>query len=340
MIEDRTAFIQSLDELKQELRASAVELDDIYERSEQVNPWFIKSFQKASIEAILDQFIDSGKCKIWLNEYPNQTISPKRVGLIMAGNIPLVGFHDLFCTLAAGHRAMIKLSDKDPYLLPFILEQWQKVFPHISERITYVAKLDEIDSVIATGSNNSGRYFEYYFRQYPHVFRQNRNGVAVLNGNESMSDLKKLAEDIFMFFGLGCRNVSKIYVPRGYDFSNWDEVIADWKFMGDHNKYRNNLDYNYAIYLINQVPHIHLGHLILKEDEAITSRIGCLNYTFYDDAKQVEEEINHHRNEIQCVVSENKIPAWDHIRFGETQHPSLGQYADGVDTMQFLTTLN
>lgn len=336
---DQLAFVNSLELVKQELRELSSLLDEVYIKSEQKNPWFIKSFQESALNAILDQFMDLEKCNEWISQYPNQENTTRRVGLILAGNIPLVGFHDLFCTLASGHRAMIKLSDKDPYLLPFIVDHWKKVYPALEGQIQYVEKLDQIDSVMATGSNNSGRYFEYYFRQYPHVFRQNRNGVAVLTGEESIHDLKNLAKDIFMFFGLGCRNVSKVFVPRGYDFSKWEEAIADWKFMGDHNKYRHNLDYNFAIYLVNQVPHINLGHLILKEDEAITSRIGCLHYSYYDDVKHIEEAINQHRDEIQCVVSENKFSSWDHICFGETQTPTLDQYADGVDTMQFLTSL-
>ena len=337
---DRSSFISSLLPLKQKLQSAPAELDNIYLKSEQNNPWFIRKFLEASIDAILQQFINPDKCENWLKAYPENKSSAKRVGLIMAGNIPLVGFHDLFCVLAAGHQAVIKLSDKDQYLLPYITDQWIDVLPELKDSISYVDRLDKIDTVIATGSNNSGRYFEYYFKQYPHLFRQNRNGVAFLTGKESMADLKRLASDIFMFFGLGCRNVSKIYVPEGYDFSSWEEGMSDWQFMSDHNKYRNNLDYNYAIYLINQVQHINLGHLILKEDEAIASRIGCLHYSYYRDAGIVENEMEKRREEIQCVVSATKFSDWDHVRFGETQYPALEQYADGVDTMHFLSTLN
>jgi hypothetical protein len=337
---ERNSFLNSLPELKEAILASPSELEEVYLKSEQNNSWFIRPFLEASVDAILQQFIDPDKCKQWLQAYPENNTRSRRVGLIMAGNIPLVGFHDLFCVLAAGHKAVIKLSDKDPWLLPFIADLWKRVYPELEDRITYVERLENIDTVIATGSNNSGRYFEYYFRQYPHVFRQNRNGVAILNGKESMADLKSLARDVFMFFGLGCRNVSKIYVPVGYDFSPWQEVIAEWSFLGDHNKYRNNLDYNYAIYLINAVPHINLGHLILKEDEAIVSRIACLHYSYYDDPSKVETELDQRRNEIQCVVSASPFSSWEHIGFGETQHPRLDQYADGVDTMQFLTSLD
>jgi len=337
---ERNSFLNSLNNLKEVILRSQTDLEEVYLKSEQANPWFIRRFLEASMDAILQQFIDSDKCKKWLQAYPENNSQPRRVGLIMAGNIPLVGFHDLFCVLAAGHKAVIKLSDKDPWLLPFITDQWRRVYPELEDHITYVERLDKIDTVIATGSNNSGRYFEYYFRNYPHVFRQNRNGIAFLTGKESMMDLKNLAKDIFMFFGLGCRNVSKIYVPAGYDFSRWQEVIAEWSFLGDHNKYRNNLDYNYAIYLINSVPHMNLGHLILKEDDAIVSRIGCLHYSYYDDLSTVENELDKRRGEIQCVVSASPLALWEHVAFGETQNPGLDQYADGVDTMQFLTNLD
>jgi len=336
---DRQSFIDSLDLWRNLILSSTEELNAIYLKSEQNNPWFIRQFLEESVAAIGQQFLDPQKCEDWLRAYP-EVGRDKCVGLIMAGNVPLVGFHDLFCVLAAGHRAAIKLSDKDPFLLPFLIAKWVEVRPEVKNAITYVDKLDQIDSVIATGSNNSGRYFEYYFRLYPHVFRHNRNGVAVLNGNESLADIKSFAKDIFMYFGLGCRNVSKMYVPEGYDFQNWNEAIADWSFMSDHNKYRNNLDYNFAIYLVNSVPHMNLGHLILKEDESITSRIGCLHYSFYKDFAEVEQQLESRRKEIQCVVSAEKISNWDHISFGKTQSPGLDQYADAVDTMAFLTSLN
>ena len=154
-----------------------------------------------------------------------------------------------------------------------------------------------------------------------------------------MEDLRQLGKDIFLFFGLGCRNVSKIYVPEGYDFSGWEEAIAEWKYLGDHNKYRNNLDYNFAIYIINSVPHMNLGHLILKEDDAIASRIGCVHYSYYEDLNSLADQLQTKKEEIQCIVSKDQVEGWDHVRFGESQRPHLDQYADGVDTMQFLTSL-
>jgi hypothetical protein len=223
--------------------------------------------------------------------------------------------------------------------LPWITGRWIKICPELADAITYTERLEGFDAAIATGSNNSARYFDYYFRDYPHILRQNRNGVAVLTGEETIDDLKELANDIFLFFGMGCRNVSKIFVPRGYDFSAWDEAMADWKYLEDHNKYKNNLEYNYAIYLINSIPHINIGQLIIKEDEAIASRIGCLHYSFYDEMSSVERTLDGQRQEIQCVISKSPIAGWELVGFGESQHPRLDQYADGVDTMQFLTTI-
>ncbi|HJW28418.1 MAG TPA: hypothetical protein VJ508_04110, partial [Saprospiraceae bacterium] len=185
----------------------------------------------------------------------------------------------------------------------------------------------------------SGRYFDYYFKNYPHLFRQNRNGVALLTGKESEADLINLAADIFMYFGLGCRNVSKIFVPTGYGFKDWPAAIAEWSWMADHNKYRNNLDYNQAIYLINRIPHIGFGHLVLKEDDVVPSRIGCLHYSYFSEIGEVVRRLDEQRDQIQCIVSKDPIGHWDHIRPGQSQQPALHQYADGVDTMEFLINL-
>lgn len=336
---DRKDFLRSLSILKEIVLSDTPERREVIERAYGANSWFVPAFTEQALLAIAEEFLDEQKCAQWIASYGSPDKEQKTVALIMAGNLPLVGFHDLLSVLASGHAAMIKLSDKDPYLLPWITEQWIKICPSLSSAITYTAKFEGFDAVIATGSNNSARYFDYYFRSYPHILRQNRNGVALLTGNETLDDLKKLANDIFLFFGLGCRNVSKIFVPHGYDFSLWDEAMSEWKFMEDNNKYKNNLEYNYAIFLINSIPHINLGQLILKEDKAIASRIGCLHYSYYDAMLTVEEMLELRRQEIQCVVSGSPVNGWEHIRFGESQHPRLDQYADGVDTMQFLASL-
>lgn len=336
---DRQTFLESLPALKAFLLSDTPERDEIIQRAFGSNQWFVPSFTIQAIEAIANEFLDEEKCRKWIESYDLSNTSQKTVALIMAGNLPLVGCHDLLCVLACGHKAMIKLSDKDPYLLPWITQHWISICPSLSSSILFTNKFEGFDAVIATGSNNSARYFDYYFRSYPHILRRNRNGVAVLNGGESINDLRNLAKDIFLFFGMGCRNVSKIYVPRGYDFSRWDEGMREWKFMEDHNKYKNNLEYNHAIFLINSVPHINIGHLILKEDEGIASRIGCLHYSYYDSLADAVAILEERKEEIQCVISAGPIGGWEHIGFGESQHPRLEQYADGVDTMHFLATL-
>lgn len=332
------SFLQSLAPLREKLTQPSDELAAVVQRAQSVNPWFTEEFIQLALSSIANEFLDAAKCEQWLSAYGSAAAS-KRVAVIMAGNLPLVGFHDLFSILISGHDVVVKLSDKDPYLLPWIMDQWIALYPELKGRITYTDRLDSFDAVIATGSNNSSRYFDYYFRAYPHILRKNRHGVAVLKGTESVDELKKLADDIFMYYGLGCRNVAKIYVPQGYDFSDWHEAMADWKYLEDHHKYKNNLEYNFALYIINSIAHINLGQIILKEDDAIASRIGCVHYSYYDDRSALQQILAECKEEIQCVVSQEPVDGWEFIRFGESQRPLLHQYADGVDTIQFLSAL-
>ena len=335
----RISFLHSLYPLLEYLKSGDAGLSRIINKAYELNPWFYPDFTRHAIDAIADQILDVKKCEQWLNAYPETNHPGKRIGLIMAGNIPLVGFHDLICVLACGHEAVIKLSDKDAVLPSFILNKWIELDKELASHISITQKLEGFDAVIATGSNNSARYFEYYFKPYPHILRQHRNGVAVLTGEETHEELKQLGKDIFLYYGLGCRNVSKIYVPEGYDFSSLGTAMEEWNFLADHNKYRNNLDYNYAIYMINQVPHINLGHLKLKEDDAISSRIGCVHYSFYKDASELMIQLEERRKEIQCLVSVTPLAGWEHVLPGRTQSPELQQYADGIDTVQFLSSL-
>ena len=332
-------FLKSISDLREFLSSDDPAIHTAIEKAYQQNPWFIPQFSKEALGAISRQYLDEGKCREWLSHYPVRSGASKNVGIIMAGNVPLVGLHDLLCVLASGHRAIIKLSEKDAILSRLLTDQLVRIDPIFESLITYTDKLVNYDAVIATGSNNSSRYFEYYFRDHPHLLRRNRNGVAVLTGNETDDELELLGRDIFLYFGLGCRNVSKVFVPEGYDFEHWHLLFREWDFIKDHNKYRNNLDYNYAIYIINQVPHVNLGHLILKEDSAIASRIGSVYYSFYKNLDLLHDELSGRRAEIQCLVSTMKIGEWEHVPPGTTQEPGLSQYADGVDTMAFLTSL-
>ncbi len=325
--------------MQQYFTSGDTELEQAIEKGYANNPWFFPDFTRLAIKAIADEFLDQERCRRWMDSYPSSNQPGKNIAIIMAGNVPIVGFHDLFCVLSSGHKAIIKLSDKDSVLPLFIINKWIEFYPELSSCITFTEKLEGFDAVIATGSNNSARYFEYYFKDYPHILRKNRNGVAVITGEETADELRQLGKDIFLYYGLGCRNVSKIYVPDGYDFTKMEIAFEEWNFLAEHNKYRNNLDYNYAIYIINNVPHINLGHLILKEDDAIASRIGCVHYSYYNNEKALIEHLELKRNEIQCLVKKDKLDGWDCIAPGNTQYPSLDQYADGVDTMLFLSSL-
>lgn len=335
----REQFLSSLPHLQSRLLNPDAELSVAIEKAYSSNQWFTPDFTRQALQSIATAFLDDSLCRSWLESYPDNPVAAQKVGIIMAGNIPLVGFHDLFCVLASGHEAIVKLSDKDSVLMKEVVSQWNQVLPGIKDHIHFTERLEAFDAVIATGSNNSARYFEYYFKKYPHILRKNRNGVAVITGDESLEDLKKLADDIFLYFGLGCRNVSYMLVPDGYNFGLWDEAMSGYKDLEHHNKYKNNLEYNFAIYIINQIPHIQLGHLILKEDPVIASRIGSVHFQYYNDASEIEDLLAPRREEIQCVVSKEPLEKWEHVPFGTSQQPSLFQYADGVDTMKFLTSL-
>ncbi|MBK8700385.1 MAG: acyl-CoA reductase [Saprospiraceae bacterium] len=300
------------------------------------NPWFTRDNIRLALEGIRDEFLEPGKLNQWIKPYDITVRKPQRVGLILAGNIPAVGFHDLLCCFVSGAVALLKYAEKDKVILPFLLKKMTERYPAIGSHFEVVERLKDMDAVIATGSDNSARYFNAYFGKYPHIIRKNRNGVAILTGEESESDLLALGRDIFSFFGLGCRNVSKIYVPKGYDLTRILEVLHQYNELANHNKYKNNFDYNVALFLINRVPYLNNGCLILLEDERFASRIATLHYGYYQDSQTLQEELTHHRDRIQCLVSLEEVEGFTHFHFGEAQLPSLADYADGIDTMAFL----
>lgn len=264
--------------------------------------------------------------------------NPKTIGLVMAGNIPLVGFHDLLCILLSGNFVLAKLSSNDRVLLPFIKTYLQEIDPELGEKITFTEdRLDNFDAAIATGSNNTSRYFEYYFNKYPNIIRKNRNSVAVITGQETPDELKRLGTDIFQYFGLGCRSISKLYVPENYDFKTFFTAIFDWKHLLEHHKYVNNYDYNKAVYLMSEMSILDNGFLILKEDTAFASPIATLFYERYSDAVKLKEELKKSSHALQCIVSNGFMDG--EIQFGQTQSPKLSDYADGVDTLAFLKQL-
>ncbi len=308
-------------------------------RTMHANPWFTIENQKHAVVEIAEQFLDKSKLIQWVSGYP-EVGSAKRVGIVAAGNIPMVAFHDVLCTFITGHTSVIKLSERDPYMLPFIVKKMGEIDARATKYFEFVERLQSFDAVIATGSNNSARYFEQYFAPYPHIIRKNRNGIAVLGGNESLDALSSLGEDVFRYYGLGCRNVSFAYVPKGYTFDRMKEAFTQYREMTEMNKFKNNIDYNLAIYMLNKDKHQNLGTVVVTPSDKIISPVGVLHYQEYQDINDLEREILSKKQDIQCVVSEIPFDAIKTIAPGSAQRPTLTDYADGVDTMAFLTSLD
>lgn len=327
----------------EELGAYIIGLDDRLKahmhRSVHANPWFTIENQEYALKEIGHQFLNRKLLKDWISSY--ELIEDKflNVGVIAAGNIPLVGFHDVLSVFMSGNMAQIKLSERDPYLLPFLLKKLGEINPDTINYFDVTDRLSGFDAVIATGGNNSARYFEQYFGKYPNIIRKNRNGVAVLTGEESQDELRKLGLDVFQYFGLGCRNVSHIFVPEDYNFQDMNEAFAVYSEVSNHTKYRNNFDHNLAILMLNRFPYLNIESVLLVEEDRIISPIGCLYYSKYENPRQLETQLQSRMNELQCVVSNIEFDGLPTVAFGEAQKPSLTDYADGVDTMQFLTSL-
>lgn len=311
------------------------QLSELINSAQQYNAWFTPQSTAMAISSIAGM-LNKNDLEQWI-ETENEA-EMLAVGLILAGNIPLVGFHDILCVLASGNKALIKLSSQDKTLIPSILSKLVEIEPGFEAQISYIERLKDFDAVIATGSNNTSRYFDYYFSKVPHIIRKNRNSIAVLNGKESREELKALGHDIFDYFGLGCRNVSKMYVPKGYDFRTFFESIEDFKSVADHHKYNNNYDYNKSIFLVNLDKHLDNGFLLLKEDTRFASPLAVIYYEEYADLKQVEQELIENEKLIQCIISKTEIKV-NTLEFGQSQHPRLWDYADGINTMQFLKQL-
>lgn len=317
-------------------------LEFVIRQAKVENGWFTVENTKAALHAIRKEYLDAEKLSAWLDQYPTTpTGHSRRIGLILAGNIPLVGFQDVFNVMIAGHHAVIKLSDKDKYLIPHLLKVLTEIEPAYAAAYSVVSQLKDYEAVIATGSNNSARYFEAYFRDVPNIIRRNRNSVGILHGSESIADFEALGEDIFQYFGLGCRNVSKIYVPEGYHFDPFLEALHErFKPLANHTKYRNNFDYNLAFYMLNRTPYYNNGVLILVENPAIASRLALLHYETYTDLDAVRSSLSAKADEVQVVVSQKEIALPVPVRpLGGAQKPTLNDYADGIDTMTFLLDL-
>jgi hypothetical protein len=297
------------------------------------NAWFLPEFIDRAVTNIVQQFLQPGALQELTERYSlGEPVSIKKVGIVMAGNIPLVGFHDLLCTFLAGHRAFIKLSSKDNVLIDFLVKKLIEFNPSAEAYLQIGDMLKGCDAYIATGSNNSSAYFDYYFAKYPHVIRKARTSIAVLSGNESDEELAALADDVYLFFGLGCRNVTKIFVPRDFPFERLLNVFKKYNYLADFAKYKNNYDYNQAILLLNNRPYMSNESLLLVEDSSVFSPISQLNYEFFDNVATVAQALAGQEN-IQCMVGRGYMP------FGKAQQPGVCDYADGVDTMAFLCGL-
>ncbi len=310
---------------------------DLIQLSPSHNGWYtnenvyfaIQSWAEALTEDNLNQ---------WLNRYNLDTISPKTVGLVLAGNIPLVGFHDFISVLLSGHKVLVKTSSNDQHLLPFLAKYIISVEPKMKDYITFVeGKLENFDAVIATGSNNTARYFEYYFKNKPSIIRKSRNSVAVLDGNETKEQMIALGEDVFRYFGLGCRNVSKIFVPRGYNFDAFFGGMFPYNQVMKFEKYINNYDYNKAVFLMSNFNLLDNEFLIIKEDLSYASPISSVFYEYYDKLEEIKNKLQQDHEQIQCIVSNNLIE--NSVSFGQTQKPKLWDYADNIDTINFLINL-
>ena len=320
------------------LREPGEELNDIINNELHYNAWFTPANVNKAVRSI-GEMLNTADLHNWLSKYTFHN-SDKKVGLILAGNIPMVGFHDVLCVLASGNHALIKASSQDNHLVKYALKKLVEVDNSFADSYTFIERLEGFDAVIATGSNNTSRYFEYYFGKVPNIIRKNRNSVAVLTGNETAEQLYELGHDIFDYYGLGCRNVSKILVPEGYNFNFFFESVQSYENIIHHHKYNNNYDYNKSIYLVNRDEHLDNGFLLVKKDERFTSPLAVLFYSNYADKEVAEQLINDNNDKIQCVVSgitlnvSNKV-----VDFGQSQQPKLWDYADGIDTMEFLSGL-
>ncbi|MCC8427032.1 acyl-CoA reductase [Mucilaginibacter sp. UR6-11] len=305
------------------------------------NAWFTPENVEQAIKTI-GKMLNEADLATWLNKYDlSKNPSPKKIGLILAGNIPLVGFHDVLCVLATGNHALIKASVQDARLIKQVLEMLTTIDTRFANQFSFVERLIDFDAVIATGSNNSSRYFEYYFGKVPNIIRKNRNSLAVITGNETKEQLYNLGHDIFDYFGLGCRNISKILIPKNYNLATFFEAIEPYKDIINHNKYNNNYGYNRSIFLVGSEKHLDNNFLILKEDDSMVSPLAVLYYSYYDDLNAAEQLITTENENLQCVVSTVPLNVKSQVvDFGQSHQPRLWDYADRIDTMDFLANLH
>lgn len=334
------AFIQLGNLIRKDISEKTEEFEALIIKAKVHNPWFYPRFTKYAFQSIAD-LLTKERLNKWVSNYPNSYFdeSEVKVGVIMAGNIPMVGFHDFISVLISGKVFKGKLSSQDEHLLPFLAEKLIQIEPAFNSKIEFIPHLlKDFNAIIATGSNNSARYFDYYFGKYPHIIRRNRNSVAILTGDESDSELNLLADDVYLYFGLGCRSISKVFVPEGYNLPHLLDHFNHYMFLHEHTKYFNNYEYNKSIFLLNKVPHFDNGFHLITESTSYASPVSVLYYEEYNDLDVLERRLMIENEQIQCIVSGENVNI-EHENFGFTQKPGLTEYADNVDVMSFLGTL-
>jgi len=309
--------------------------ESLAESAKLENPWFTKENVRTAINGI-KSFLSKVELTNWTTQYTLEPKEPKTVALVMAGNIPLVGFHDFLCVLISGNRVQIKLSSKDSKLLNYLIKHLVWLEPSFEKYISIKERLESFDAIIATGSDNSARYFESYFGKYPNIIRKNRTSCAILTGFETETEIENLGTDIFSYFGLGCRNISKIYVPTGYDLTI---LLSRWDTFKDtihHHKYCNNYDYQKSILLVNTIPFLDNGFILFQENEKLVSPISVLYYEYYTSEEELKNKLNENSSKLQCITGSTSLAT---VPFGQAQCPKLWDYADQVDTLKFLSEL-
>ncbi|HAI75017.1 MAG TPA: acyl-CoA reductase [Microscillaceae bacterium] len=331
------AFIQLGKHLKETNGADASLLQKVYAE----NPWFTHQNVELALQGIAHYLQEDTLHEI-AKEYKlseNWAKTPQRVGILAAGNIPGVGFHDLLCVLLSGHLAYVKLSSQDQTLMQYLIQTWSQYLPSPTDSpITLTGSMREVEALIATGSDNTAQHFAYYFKDKPCIIRSNRTSCAVLNGRETASELQALGKDIFQYFGMGCRSVSKLFVPQGYDFTPLLDELSSWQDLLNHTKYANNYHYQRAVLLVNQLPHWDNGIVLLREEQALASPTGVIHFELYKDMADLQAKISLQSSKIQCMVAQQ---AWfpQSLPFGTAQMPNFLDFADGVDTLVFLQSL-
>lgn len=324
------ALSKTGDDLYRQLKETAVQ--EVIHTAYVRNNWFNPDFTEHALKQIIKQYLQADALLEFSSSYSFAN-NPRTVAIVMAGNIPLAGFHDWLCVMLSGHNALVKCSAKDAVLFPFWLNRLSAIAPELVERTRIVDTLKGFDAVIATGSNNTNRYFEYYFGKYPHIFRNNRSSVAILSGNESKEQLNALSDDIFLYFGLGCRSVSKLFLPEGYEVESLLPHFYNYQWLTQHSKYMNNYDYNRTVLLMNKTPHVANDFVAITQSESVHSPLALIHYEYYDSNKQLEERLMDQATAIQAIIGAGHLP------FGKAQEPTLSQFSDNIDTMAFLQTI-